>query len=101
MIGVKTMAKQYIDPFSKATTDLTQRFDTATINKDYEALSMLIDEAIELIKTETAASQARLYYSLATTYSDFAKFKGISTDESLKKQLYYFRKSIALINAKD
>ena len=101
MIGVKTMSKKYTDPFSKATTDLTLRFDAATISKDYETLSALIDEAIELIKTETSASQARLYYSLATTYSDFAKFKGLSKDESFKKQLYYFRKSIALINAKD
>ena len=101
MIGVKTMSKNYIDPFSKATTDLALRFDAATTSKDYETLSALIDEAFELIKTETSASQARLYYSLATTYSDFAKFKGLSKDESFKKQLYYFRKSITLINAKE
>jgi len=101
MIGVKTMSKKYTDPFSKATTDLTLRFDAATISKDYETLAALINEAIELIKAETSASQARLYYSLATTYSDFAKFKGLSKDESFKKQLYYFRKSIVLINAKD
>ena len=55
------MSKKYTDPFSKATTDLTLRFDAATISKDYETLSVLIDEAIELIKTETSASQARLY----------------------------------------
>ena len=95
------MSQKYTDPFSKATTDLTRRFDAATINMDYETLSILINEAIELIQSETTASQARLYYSLATTYSDFAKFKGISKDESVKKQLYYFRKSIALINANE
>lgn len=79
------MTKKYIDPFSKATTDLMLRFDAATISKDYETLSTLIDEAIELIETESTASQARLYYSLATTYSDFAKFKGLSKEESFKK----------------
>lgn len=101
MIGVRTMSKQYIDPFSKATTELTRRFDAATISRDYETLSTLLDEAMVLIRTETSASQARLYYSLATTYSDFAKFKGLSKDESIKKQLYYFRKSIELINSMD
>ena len=95
------MTKKYIDPFSKPTTDLMIRFDAATISKDYETLSPLIDEAIELIATESTASQARLYYSLATTYSDFAKFKGLSKEESYKKQLYYFRKSLELINAKE
>ena len=57
------MPKKYTDPFSKATTDLTLRFDAATLSKDYGTLSALIDEAIELIKTETSASQARLYGS--------------------------------------
>lgn len=101
MAGVNTMSKKYTDPFSKATTELTQRFDAATISKDYKTLSKLIDEAIELIKTETTASQAQLYYSLATTYSDFARFKGLSEDESFKKQLYFFRKSLELINAEE
>ena len=95
------MSKKYIDLFSKETTDLTLRFDAAIISKDYETLSSLIDKAIELIKTETSASQARLYYSLATTYSDFAKFKGFSEDESFKKQLYYFRKSFLWIYRND
>ena len=95
------MSKKYTDPFSRATTELTQRFDAATISKDYKTLSKLIDEAIELIETESTASQARLYYSLATTYSDFARFKGVPQDESFKKQLYYFRKSLELINVEE
>lgn len=34
---------------------------------------------------------------MGTVYSDFAKFKGISTEKSAEEQLYYFRKSITLI----
>lgn len=98
---MNTLKNHYIDPFSEATKNLAYRFDAATITKDYSTLSLLVDEAIELIKTESAASQSQLYYSLATTYSDFSKFKGIDTDRSTKKQLYYFRKSIELIQAKE
>ena len=36
MIGVKVMTKKYSDPFSKETTYLMQRFDAATISKDYD-----------------------------------------------------------------
>lgn len=98
---MSTLKNHYIDPFSEATKNLAYRFDAATITKDYSTLSLLVDEAIELIKTESAASQSQLYYSLATTYSDFSKFKGIDPDRSTKKQLYYFRKSIELIQAKE
>lgn len=65
--------------------------------KDIDQLDALLDEIESVLSDVDVASQARLYYSIGTIYSDFAKAKGISYEESLKKQLYCFRKSIDIV----
>lgn len=77
------------------------RFDSATISKDADTLLELISEAENLIQTENTPSQARLYYSIATAYSDLSSLKRVSKEDAIKKQLYFFRKSIDLLEAED
>lgn len=89
--------KKYIDPFSDKVKKLSQQFDEATINKDIEQLYLLIDHAKELVQYEDIASQAQLYYSIGTVYGDIASINTASQDELVKWQLYYFSKSISLI----
>lgn len=93
--------KKYIDPFSDKAKRLSQQFDDATINKDIEQLYSLIDQAKELVQYEDTASQAQLYYSIGTVYGDIAIINPVPNDELVKKQLYYFRKSITLIQFKE
>jgi hypothetical protein len=85
---------KYIDPFYKKAKELSWQFDDATINKDIDKLHSLIDQAKELVQYEDAASQAQIYYSIGTVYGDIASIDSSSNDELIKKQLYYFRKSI-------
>ena len=95
------ISKKYIDPFSDKTKKLSQQFDNATINKDIDQLYRLIDQAKELVQYEDTASQAQLYYSIGTVYGDIASINSASNDQLVKKQLYYFRKSITLIQFKE
>ena len=60
-------------------------------------LEILLDEIAKELPLLDSASQAQLYYSIGTVYSDFSKLKGLSFEESIKKQLYCFRKSINII----
>lgn len=87
----------YTDPFSKKVEELSEQFDNATICRNYEELERSLSEAENKLCNENIASQARIYYSMGTVYSDFAQFKCVSNKKSIEKQLYYFRKSISLI----
>lgn len=89
--------EEYINPFSKESEIYAQKLDEATISRNHEQLVILLDEIEHIIPDTEVASQASLYYSIGTVYSDFAKFKGLSMEESLRKQLYCFRKSIDYI----
>jgi len=94
-------SKKYIDPFSDTVKKMSQQFDNATINRDTKQLYDLIYEATELVNNEDTASQSQLYYSIATVYGDINNINGTSDGELIKKQLYYFRKSIELIKAEE
>lgn len=87
----------YTDPFSKKVKELSEQFDNTTTCRNYEELERLLSEAENELCNENIASQARVYYSMETVYSDFAQFKCVSNEKSIEKQLYYFRKSISLI----
>ena len=89
--------EKYINPFSQISDHYAQKLDEATIAKNVSQLENLINEIEDQINNEDLASQARLYYSLGTVYSDFAKKNGLAFEESVKKQLYYYRKSISII----
>lgn len=91
------MKEQYINPFSKESEIYAQKLDDASIEGNFELLDQLLCEIEKALPDTDAATQARLYYSIGTVYSDFAKFKGLSYDESIRKQLYCFRKSVGII----
>lgn len=88
---------KYINPFSKRVQELSQKLDKATINGDVSKLEKLLKDAEDILDSENSASQASVYYSMGTAYSDYAELAGASGEASIKKQLYCFRKSIRLI----
>lgn len=89
--------EEYINPFSDKSEAYAKKLDDATIAGDIKKLETLLGEIEVVLPNTDIASQARLYYSVSTVYSDFAKAKGLSLEESLRKQLYCFRKSIDYI----
>lgn len=91
------VSNEFVNPFSKKVEELSEKFDNATISRNYDELEQLLSVAESEQHNENIASQARIYYSMGTVYSDFAQFKDISTEKSIERQLYYFRKSISLI----
>ena len=93
---IETSSK-YADPFSKRAQELSKKFDEATINRDVAKLGKLLEEARDMLDSEDFASQASIYYSMGTACGDYADLSGDSGEESIKRQLYYFRKSISLI----
>lgn len=93
--------KEYANPFSQESEIYAKKLDDAVITADHVQLEKLLNEIETTIANINAASQARLYYSIGTVYCDFAKAKGVSHEESLKKQLYCFRKSVDIIENKE
>ena len=91
------MLKKYRDPFSDKVKKLALKFDSAIIAQDTEKLKSLFDDAESILKEENDASKAMIYYSLGTAHSDLARLIGDQTETVLQKVLYYFRKSINLI----
>lgn len=87
------MEDRYINPFSKASETYAQKLDTATIAVDHSQIEILLSEIENILPNLDLASQACLYYSIGTVYSDFAKYKGLTFEESMRKQLYSFRKA--------
>lgn len=95
------MEDRYINPFSKASETYAQKLDTATIAVDHSQIEILLSEIENILPNLDLASQACLYYSIGTVYSDFAKYKGLTFEESMRKQLYSFRKSIDIIEREE
>lgn len=87
----------YTNPFSEMSLNASKQFDDATLDNDIFELQRLIEEIEPMIPNEDIASQAQLYYSIGTVYGDIARINSDSDEKLIKKQLYYFRKSIALI----
>jgi len=77
--------EDYVNPFFEESEIYAQKLDDSTSVKDIDQLGVLLDE-IESVLPDVVA-QARLYYSIGTVYSDFAKTKGVSYEESLKTPL--------------
>lgn len=90
-----------IYPFSERVRELTIKFDKASSDKNTTELENLLDFAESIIETEDAASQAVIYYSMGTVLGDFPNLYNLSLDESTKKVLFYYRKSIKLIEGVD
>lgn len=97
MVNKKSDTSKYMNPFSEKVEEFSVRFDSATINKDTTKLQNLLKEAETVLDEENSASQAMLCYSLGTAYDDLARLTGNRTEKSFQKVLYFFRKSISLI----
>ena len=93
--------EEYINPFSEESELYAQKLDDATIAGDTNQIEKILNEIEKALPNVADVSRSRLYYSIGTVYSDFAKTKGISDEESLRKQLYCFRKSIDIIENKE
>lgn len=93
--------EEYINPFSKESEMYARRLDDASLSGDMEKLGTILDETEIALRNADAASQARLYYSIGTIYGVYAKAIGLINEESLRKQLYCFRKSIDIIENED
>ena len=91
------MEEHYTNPFSKESEIYAQKLDAATISADFNQIEILLGEIANILPNLDPASQSCLYYSIGTVYSDFAKAKGFTFEESLRKQLYNFRKSVDII----
>lgn len=98
--ATKALSK-YANPFSKRVQELSQKLDKVTISRDIAKLEKLLGEAENMLDNENSASQASIYYSIGTAYSNFSELRGVSGEASIKKQLYCFRKSIGLIETNE
>lgn len=90
-----------ISVLRKEVLELTRKLDHATDHRNSIDLESLILEAKILSQNNNFdfISQANLFYSIATAYSDLSYFICKTDDEILiEKQIYYFRKSIDLLN---
>lgn len=94
-------SKKFIDPFDEEVKRIALAFDAAMDEDDSDKQRKLIQYALDVIPNINSASKAHLYYSLGTTYGEIARAQHDNDEESIKKQLYYFRKSITIINADD
>lgn len=90
---------KYINPFSSRSQSFSRNFDKATYEEDINKLGYLIDEALNILCNENVASQAQLYYSIGTAYGDICRLQNTNNDECIEKQLFYFRKSLEIINS--
>lgn len=86
-----------VSPCSDAAEKIATKFDAAIIAGDPVALEEHINEALTLVESEDEISKATIYYCLGTAYGALDSIGETNTEESLKKQIYFFRKSIALL----
>lgn len=89
------------NPFSQVSETYARKLDEASRSGDTVLLDQLVSEIERILPDVDSASQARLYYSIGTVYSDLAQAKLLMREESIKKQLYAFRKSIDIIEREE
>lgn len=92
---------KYINPFSESSEILAKEFDSATISKDINKIESVIEKALSMVESENEASKAAIFYSLGTAYGGLQSTKGTIDEDSIKKQLYYLRKSIKIIESEE
>lgn len=84
---------------------LSKLLDKATINQDALKLSGLIDQIEQDVEKFDIFNRTAVYYSLATATFDLWKIEhkdgnGDCDKDSFQKQLYFYRKAIALFDEK-
>ncbi|MCQ2485206.1 MAG: LA2681 family HEPN domain-containing protein [Clostridia bacterium] len=91
--------KHINNPFSEISIELSYQFDLATINRDVAKLKELLSEAENYLNIGNNPSQARMYYSLGTANEELAELTNSINESSYKKVLYYYRKSLKLVES--
>ena len=86
-----------VSPCLDVAEKIATQFDAAIIAGDLVALEEHINEALTLAESEDVISKATIYYCLGTAYGEIDSIGGTNTEDSLKKQIYFFRKSITLL----
>lgn len=89
----------HLSPCSAVAERIASELDSAIISGDIMALNERINEALALVENEDAISKATIYYCLGTAYGALDSITGLKDEESLKKQIYFFRKSISQLEA--
>ena len=90
--------KKYVNPFSSVVSGFAKNFDLAIDEKDSQRIRDLILLAESELPNLDASSQAPLHYSLGTAYRDILDIDSHGDKVfCIEKQLYHFRRSIALI----
>lgn len=69
-----------------------RKLDDASLSGDIVSLEQFFAEIEKILPDEDTASQARLYYSIGTVYSDLAKAKGITLRRISKETIILFQK---------
>ena len=88
------------NPFEKS-QNIALQFDDATLNNDIEKLSELITTVEKDLESENIFFQAHMYYSLATATDTLSQISNEASNDrklSIKKQLFYYRKALKIIN---
>jgi len=94
----KVTIEDFINPFSEEALALGKQFDDAIIAKDSEALEQLIANAKANADKFDSPSQAQIFYCIGNA---LAENKDAEREQLLEEQIYYFRKSITLIESDD
>ena len=88
------------NPFEKS-QNIALQFDDATLKNDIESLRELITTVEKDLESENIFFQAHMYYSLATATDAISRLFNESANDrklSIKKQLFYYRKALKIIN---
>ena len=88
------------NPFEKS-QNIALQFDDATLKNDIESLRELITTVEKDLESENIFFQAHMYYSLATATDTLSQISNEASNDrklSIKKQLFYYRKALKIIN---
>lgn len=88
-------------PFDDKVLELQAKFDNALDEQNIDELKLTIDEALQVLATMSlnSISNASLFYSIATTYSDLEMYsEDYQNEDTQEKILFYFRKSLDAIH---
>ena len=91
--------KKTVNPFSESSRQLAKEFDDANMDSDAEKIEKIIHKAVNMLNKENNASKGAIFYSLGTAYGNLQRIKSINDESVIKKQLYYFRKSLQFIES--
>lgn len=88
-----------VSPCSVATEKIAMNLDAAVNAGNLLDLKKYIKEAQQLAENEDIISKATIYYCIGTAYGEIDKIGDTNPDESIRKQMYFSRKSLMLLES--